>query len=119
MAAICNAGMDIIAHKYHQSIFVKWNQHFWNPNASWTNKYKSKTSREPKFFGSTTFLVFTTDAWHLFQFLSNSFMVITIMIALSQVKDLVWWEYLIEFAILKVVWGMWFELFYKYIFRSN
>lgn len=40
-------------------------QNWWNPNISWKNKYKNNDPTQgPKFFGSTTFLVWLTDAWH-------------------------------------------------------
>lgn len=44
----------------------KANDQFWDPNKSWTNKYKNGNSLEgPKFKGSTTVFAFTTDAYHL------------------------------------------------------
>lgn len=121
LAAICNAVMDVIAHKYEMSIFSNLNSTFWDPEYSWERKYKNNNyfSGKPKFFGSTTFLVFTTDAWHLFQFLSNSFIIIAILIAFHMSKDLPWWAYIIEFAILKTLWGLWFELFYSKVFIKN
>lgn len=41
------------------------NDQFWNPELSWKNKYKNgDPSQGPKFFGSTSAFVFTTDAYH-------------------------------------------------------
>ena len=63
LAAVCNAVMDVLAFKYKRSIFNKLDPDFWNPSRSWRNKYKDQEEpKGPKFFGSTTFLVFTTDA---------------------------------------------------------
>lgn len=51
------------------------NEQYWNPDLSWLNKYKNYEAGDTraKFFGSTTFLVFTTDAYHLFRFLFGGF----------------------------------------------
>ena len=44
------------------------NGYFWNPVYSSLNKWKDGIKkRGEKFFGSSTFFVGTTDAWHLFQ----------------------------------------------------
>lgn len=41
---------------------------WWNKNDSSKYKYKNGDPKQgPKFFGSTTFLVWTTDGWHFFQ----------------------------------------------------
>lgn len=117
-AAICNAVMDVLAFKYKRSIFKNMNPNFWNPSISWRNKYKDNDERKgPAFLGSTTFLVFTTDAWHLFQFLSNSFIILGILFIVNMMYDLNWWMYLSGFVILKTIWGFVFETFYEHIFR--
>lgn len=42
------------------------NDQFWDPSLSWKNKYKNgDPNLGPKFAGSTTGLVFTTDAYHM------------------------------------------------------
>lgn len=73
LAGISKAVMDIIQHKFRSSIFSnkkRFNELFWNPEKSWRNKWrqdvKENTLKE-RFPGSSTFLVFVTDAWHLFQ----------------------------------------------------
>lgn len=41
---------------------------WWNEKTSWRNKYHELSSgTAPRFFGSTTFLVWLTDGWHFFQ----------------------------------------------------
>ena len=71
--------MDTLQFHYSQSVFKKSeNQLFWNPDLSWENKYKRDGEGSlirpltPKFFGSTTFLVFATDAWHLLKELKTA-----------------------------------------------
>lgn len=47
---------------------------FWNGKASWTNKYKNNdVNAGEAYFGSTTFLAFTTDAPHLSNFFTHQF----------------------------------------------
>jgi hypothetical protein len=120
LAAICNAVMDILAFKYKYSIFSSWNPNYWNPSISWRNKYKNrKVSNGPAFFGSTTFLVFTTDAWHLFQFFSNSFIVVSIILTVHVYCTPTWWQNIVLFIVFKIAWGAPFELFYSKIFRNG
>ena len=45
---------------------------FLNKDVSWRLKWKNRDPNEgPRFFGSTTFLVWLTDGEHLFQFLKQ------------------------------------------------
>jgi len=78
ISCIAKAVMDKLQFHYDRSIFKDFkNQQFWNPGISWKNKWKNgdKSQREA-FFLSSTLLVFTTDAWHLFQsiFLNSLFL---------------------------------------------
>ena len=67
IAGISKAIIDTLNFHYSVSIFKNLNAQFWSPELSLRNKYKNGIKkRGPKFFGSTTFLVWTTDAWHLF-----------------------------------------------------
>ena len=75
IAGASEAVMDKVQFHYNKSIFwneEKYKQNFWDPTRSWVNKYKQGSTYEPKFWGSTTFFVFTTDAWHLFKFFKNT-----------------------------------------------
>ena len=68
LAGALNAAMDVLSFRYKTSIFSKYPklQAFFNPQESWVNKYKDNNPNlGSKFFGSKTFLVFLTDAWHL------------------------------------------------------
>lgn len=79
-AGISNAVQDTLVHHYSTSIFPQNQQEttlgagpiFWNPELSWKNKYTDWDGgiRTPRFPLSTTALVFLTDAWHLFQFIT-------------------------------------------------
>ena len=80
VASISEAIMDTVQFHYEKSIFkhnpIKYNQLFWDASISWKNKYKENSTTEPKFYGSTTIFVFTSDAWHFFKFLRNLFLFI-------------------------------------------
>lgn len=66
--------MDTLQFRADDSIFKNWNQQFWNPKFSWMNKWKDGCPKfGPRFFGSTTFLVFLTDGWHLMKWIRNRF----------------------------------------------
>jgi hypothetical protein len=63
-----NGVSDALAHKYSSTVFYKSpaNNQFWNPQVSWENKYRDwPIDDRPAYFGSTTFLAWTTDGWHM------------------------------------------------------
>lgn len=71
-SSISNGVMDTIQFHYQGSVFDGGNDQFWNPKVSWENKYAKgpdgiQRPYKPRYFGSTTFLSFTTDGWHLFK----------------------------------------------------
>lgn len=68
--SIPDAIKDTVQFYFYRSIFNddRLDSYWWNFNISWQNKYKNlDPSQGPRFFGSTTFLVWTTDAWHFFK----------------------------------------------------
>jgi hypothetical protein len=70
LAGIFNSIMDAIRYRWDKSYFNNIKNRelfiFCNPSLSQKNKYKNRDPKQgPKFFGSTTFLVWTTDLWHL------------------------------------------------------
>lgn len=120
ISAIGEAVMDTVSHHFYTSIFSFRNDMFWNPIDSWRNKYKDgDINNGPKFFGSTTFLVWTTDAWHLFKTIHKTglragwaFIGVT---ALS-----VDWYYAVGIVLASLgLSGMVFELFYKKLLKRS
>ncbi len=79
-AGLCNGVMDSLQFHFSQTMFAdasRFDPQFWNPAESWKNKYLDyDASKGEAFFGSSTFLVFTTDAWHLFKFFMLKFFVL-------------------------------------------
>ena len=72
-AGLCNGVMDGLQFHFDRTPFSNaayFDKQFWDPAISWKNKYKNNDHKQgEKFFASSTALVFTTDAWHLFKFL--------------------------------------------------
>ncbi len=64
LAMVMNAGMDSLKHSYATSFAKNWNEQFWNPAISHTNKYTSKLPDA------------LTDGWHLLKMLMLGFMMI-------------------------------------------
>jgi hypothetical protein len=104
---------------FNNSVFSKLNPHFWNPNISWSNKWKliygqiaitNKGKEIPKFWGSSTFFVALTDAFHLFQFIFLN----SLILALSLMADgkvvysfpIQWWEVFIG---IRLIYALVFE----------
>jgi len=114
LAGILNSCMDVLQFKYQNSIFKFWKSQQWiDPSKSSQNKWKYDEFgmwTGEKFFGSSTFLVFLTDFWHLCKFL----MLLSISAAIIFYTPLVnWW---IDILILYCSFTVTFELFYSKIF---
>lgn len=61
------------------------NDEWWNPEISWKNKYKNgDKSQGATFFGSRTFLVGTTDAYHAARSLRNLSLTATLFLVPRQ-----------------------------------
>ena len=79
-----------------KKVFPKARDQWYDPSISWANKYKGRDpSKGAKFFGSTSFLVGTTDAYHATRTISNSFNAAAIVFSVSDGKKR-WWVYLLE-----------------------
>jgi hypothetical protein len=113
LSGILNAIMDVLDFKFNSSIFATCkNQQWINPNISWKNKWKyiDEIWIGEKFFGSSTFLVFLTDLWHLCKFL----MLLFIMSAIVFYNPLLnWW---VDFLLLYCIFTITFEIFFSKVF---
>jgi len=113
IAAFGKSVMDTVKHHFKKSIFAKLNKFFWDPEFSSNNKWKNGDSTQgEKFFLSSTILVFLTDAWHRFQFVFLNGMFI--VIGLFPYMHLTGWI-LTDIIVLRIWFGLSFELFYKYV----
>lgn len=92
--------MDTLAHHYSTSYFKGKKEVFWNPEVSWKNKYKDwPEDKRPAYPGATTWLAWTTDAWHLFKTIFLSLFTLAIVLYRRHSK---WWLYIIDFIVLKI-----------------
>ena len=115
LSAICKAICDKIQFHFSTSIFEKWGL-FWNPRKSWRNKWKNGDKEQGEsFFLSSTWLVGFTDAWHLFQSLQWTFIILSVLFFEPLTKYLI-----LDFAILRVlIYSAFFHVFFTYIFNRK
>jgi len=87
LASASKAIKDTLSFHFGKSIFSQLDPMYWNPNISWKNKYTDwPDDPSPAFPLADTFLVFLTDAWHLFDFT----MLICLLIAVHLKGSLLW-----------------------------
>jgi hypothetical protein len=87
-----------INYSYFEKVHPGANPEFWNPNESWVNKWKNgDPAQGEKFPLSSTALVFTTDAYHLFRMGRNVTMITAIVIPIGKRKN--WKQYVVEGSI--------------------
>src|SRR6056297_3018357 len=59
-------------HDQFSNTFPNNNPEYWDPDVSWRNKYENGIKEDgPAYFGSTTFLAWTTDGYHLMRSARN------------------------------------------------
>ncbi len=114
VAAIFKSIFDTLQFHYENSVFSKTSQKWWNPAISWKNKWKNDDPNQgERFFGSSTFLVCITDAWHFFQHLMI-FCIVLSIVTYVQIYN-IWIDFFICYAIFTGV----FELFFSKIFHKK
>jgi len=97
IAAVLNAVLDTLKDHFSVSVFKNLNPKFWNPQVSYAT--------------SITLFGVHWDAWHIikYAFIASIFMAIVMF---EQVFK--WW---VEFIMFFLLWWIFFELFYTYIFK--
>jgi hypothetical protein len=109
LAGIFNSVMDVLKSNFCQSKFSDLNPFFWNPTLSWHNKWKNGDAKQgEKFFGASTFLVWLTDAWHVFK------MLMLVCIMLSVVLYHPWLGLLPDFFLHLLGFTIPFELCFRF-----
>lgn len=107
--------------KWHYDKFEKRfsnsNSKYWNPEESWTRKYKDGNPiNGPAYFGSTTFLVWTTDGYHLSRTTKNTLLLVG-MLFTPDLKGQRWWVYLVKASVYSASYMLGFHLTYSLIFK--
>jgi hypothetical protein len=133
IAGVSNSIMDTLNFKYKDSIFSKipeTSKWYWwlnTPNITWKNKYKNRDPEQgPAFPGSTTWLVWVTDAWHFFQMIMFSCLQLMITLPIVTLYSIVFpvetWEFIVMTIVLfitfKVTLSSTFELFWSRIWKK-
>ena len=94
------------------------NDNFWNPSISWRNKYKNNDPLQGNaFIGSTTFLVWTTDGYHLTRMMRNICIMTCISIKIGERQR--WYEYIFEAIIAYISYQLGFTVSYDIIFNKS
>ena len=111
LAGVLDAIMDVISTKWPVSIFSKIRNEkvidWCNPIHSWPNKWKNgNINNGEKFFGSSTFLVWLTDLWHL----SKMLMLLSVCIGAALFTP--WINIFLDAFILYLAYTVTFQLFY-------
>lgn len=106
--------------KWHYSkfnnVFPNSNKNYWNPEYSWVNKYKDNDyTKGPKYFGSTTFLVWTTDGYHMTRFVKNTMITTTILLHPREKKKFT--SYMLDVLIHTSAYHLGFHTTYETIFK--
>jgi hypothetical protein len=104
--------------QFHYSEFenkTEANADFWNPELSWRNKYKGGLPENgAKHFGSTTFLAWTTDGYHLMRTSRNVSAMVGILI--TPRDKLKWHGYLLKALCYSLAYQAGFHLSYTLIY---
>lgn len=107
-------------------VFPHANPEFWNPAVSWVNKYKDNNpNMGPKYIGSTTFLTFTTDAYHALRTGRNCTDALTLAFYINnsyrqrQVEKPKFKKILLDALILAAIRNIGFCATYSLIFREG
>jgi hypothetical protein len=80
-----------------KKIFRNANDHFWKPSVSGANKYKNGDPGQGAAFpGSRTWLVFTTDGYHLTRFANHLFMSGAVAFKIGGYEKKKWYIYALE-----------------------
>ncbi len=105
IAGIAKAIMDTVQFHFSQCVLKGINDQWFDASVSWKNKY-------------LTWLPDTfTDCWHL----SQSFFIEGIFVAIILYKPIVkfnkpnWFNAIIDFLILRGIFGVFFYVFYNYL----
>ena len=127
IAGIANAMMDTLKSQWPISRWIDipashwWYQ--WGGPGSHRNKWKNGNKAEgPRFFLSSTALVFLTDGWHFFQMIWGTAFCLAIVFY-QPIGSLIQWlpvwlpVWVVDFVIFKSVYLIAFNIFYEKIFK--
>jgi len=118
VSGACDGTSEVLRINYNQfkKVHTKANDQFWNPNISYTNKWKNGDYKQgEKFFLSSTALVWTTDGYHELRMNRDVIMITAICIPIGDNKN--WKNYLIEAAAYYFSYTLGFNVMYNLIYK--
>ena len=114
IAGAANGLMDRLQHHYG-TIPDSWDEEFWNPKESWSNKWKNGDHTQgEKFLFSSTLLVALTDGWHMTKEIMLSAAALSLALTLNVVfieNELL--NNLLLFVFVRVLFGIGFKILYR------
>lgn len=119
-SGMADGGAEALKWRYDRvDMNFNLNDSYWNPQVSYRNKYKGGiTANGPKFPGSTTYLVWTTDGYHMLRMVRNTTFIGGVTIRIGKgVKRRKWWDYAAEFGGYYMAYTAGFNLVYEYSTR--
>lgn len=119
IAGALDGTVEILRHDYDnfKAVFPDANDTFWLPQLSWHNKWKNGNYRQgEKFPGSSTFLVWTTDGYHLLRTLERTTVCFSFAIKIGGKKQN-WKNYVADALIHQVFYAAGDYLTYQLIFK--
>lgn len=120
LAGAADGTVEALQYRYYrfEQIFPTANDQFWNPQLSWRNKYKNgDPALGPKHVGSTTWLVWTTDGYHMIRHAKFTFITGALIFKFGEKKKR-WYKYLIDAGIYSLAYSAGIGLTYEWMFRK-
>ena len=117
VSGVADGTSEVLRYHYEgfKNRFPDARDTFWQPSQSWPNKWKNgDPTQGPAYFGSTTFLVWTTDGFHLCRTIRNVHMIAALAIPIGYNKK--WYFYIVDAIVYYISYTAGFTLSYDLIF---
>ena len=116
VSGFCDGTSEVLKVKYDRfDRVMDLDDQYWDYNISWVNKYKDGKPPDERFFGSKTFLVWTTDGYHMMRMVRNCTMITAIVIPIGKKKPLK--TYLVEAIVGYCAYTAGFNLAYDVVYK--
>ena len=112
ISAFAKSIMDTLHFHFDISIFSNLKQSWWNPLTSWKNKWKNGDPKQGEnFWGSSRWFVRFTDAWHFFQGMMITCLMLSIV--LYQTVFSIWIDFFVMYFIFTFTFEAMFRIWKK------
>ncbi|HLN53246.1 MAG TPA: hypothetical protein VK212_06015 [Lentimicrobium sp.] len=119
ISGFCDGTSEVLKIRYQsfERVFPGADDQFWNYNISWKNKYKDGLPPDPRFFGSKSLFVWTTDGYHMMRMMRNVTMITAVTIPISINHRKTFKSYLLEGIIYYISYTAGFNMAYDVVFK--